>query len=89
MLDLTPSAQDALRQLAKGEALTFNPWEGWAVKALNRLVELGYAEEFVNLHSKSTDLRMWKVTDAGKARAKQIPENIPSLKRSVPLWNGQ
>ena len=89
MNKLTPTMQDALRKMAQGGEWTFWPSHGWLVKVFNKLADLGFAEALFDPTSKQWEGRMWKITEAGKLKAQSIPENIPGLKRSVPLWNGQ
>lgn len=89
MKDLSPTAQEVLRQMAAGGEWTFWPCDGWLVRIFGKLVDLGFAEELFDMTSKQWDGRMWRVTEEGRLKARSIPTIVPRLRRPVSLWNGQ
>lgn len=89
MKDLSPTAQEVLRQMAAGGEWTFWPRDGWLVRIFSKLVDFGFAEAFYDPTSKQWDGRMWRVTEEGRLKARSIPIIVTGLKRPVRLWRGQ
>ena len=87
--ELSPTAQEILRQMDSQREWTFPSHEGWMARIFNKLVDLGYAEPVFDMTSKQWEGRMWRRTQAGNTRAKAIPEKMQGLKRPLWLWDGQ
>lgn len=89
MKNLSPTAQEILRQMEPEQNWTFPSHEGWMVRIFNKLVDLGYAEYVFDSTCKQWDGRMWRRTEAGNNRARSIPDKVRGLKRPLSLWDGQ